>query len=33
VSKSQVAAWWITPGAVGLMLPYSLVRAISRRKG
>jgi uncharacterized membrane protein len=33
VSTSTVAAWWITPALFALVLPYSLLRAVSQRKG
>ncbi len=31
VSRTTVAAWWITPVAVVLLLPWSLWRATRRR--
>jgi hypothetical protein len=32
VSTTTVAAWWITPVAVALLLPFSLVRAVSTHR-
>jgi len=31
VSRTNVAAWWIVPAALVLLLPLSLWRVISRR--
>ena len=33
VSGSTVAAWWVTPVVFALLLPYSLLRAVSKRRG
>ena len=33
VSASALSAWWVTPAVFALLLPYSLVRAVSQRRG